>query len=308
MSEVKNQMVKKEERMMSMKTTKFNLPDKVRRNLTGGLLALVLIISMSAVSYSKDSLSNVTFKGMVKIPADSFMMGSNEGFKKPIHKVTLDAFYMDTTEVTQAEYKELMRVNPSKFKGNSNRPVETITWYDAVLYCNARSKRDGLESVYQYTRVIGKAGNGCKGLENLVIDFNKNGYRLPTEAEWEYACRAGTTTQYYWGDLMDGDYARWFKNSNGTTQPVGTKKPNAWGLYDMSGNVWEWCHDWYNRTYYASSPEKNPPGPNSGVRRVLRGGSWGSGDGCYLLSAGRSNGLPDLRGDGSGFRCVVARY
>jgi formylglycine-generating enzyme required for sulfatase activity len=249
--------------------------------------------------------------GMIKIPAGSFMMGSLDvvgapdeyiADEHPQHEVTLDSFYMDVTEVTQGDYEKLMRVNPSSFKGELNRPVEYVTWFDAVLYCNARSKRDGLDSVYSYTSIDGRAGNGCTELEGLEEDFSRNGYRLPTEAEWEYACRAGTKTHYYWGDGIVGDYCWYKENSKNETHPVGGKKPNAWGLNDMSGNVWEWCNDWYG-SYSATSETTNPTGPTSGRYRVLRGGSWHV-NFDYLRSAARNYNDTHYRYGNLGFRCV----
>jgi len=250
--------------------------------------------------------------GMVKIPAGSFMMGrldvaeTDDEFiadELPQHKVTLDSFYMDATEVTQGDYEKLMEVNPSSFKGELNRPVEYVTWFDAVLYCNARSKRDGLDSVYSYTSIDGIASDKCSELEGLEMDFSRNGYRLPTEAEWEYACRAGSTADYYWGNFIDGDYCWYQMNSKNETHPVGGKKPNAWGLYDMSGNVFEWCNDWYDSTYYGSGKMTDPTGPATGRYRVLRGGSWDSSV-AGLRSADRVIYLPYRRNSGYGFRCV----
>jgi formylglycine-generating enzyme required for sulfatase activity len=249
--------------------------------------------------------------GMAAIPAGSFMMGSIVGI--PVRKVTLDAFYIDITEVTQADYEALMGINPSYFKGDSKRPVESVTWYDAILYCNERSKRDGLDPVYQYTNIVKEKGM-CSYLENLTIDFNKNGYRLPTTAEWEYACRAGTTTTYYWGknNFKISQYAWTAENSSGTTHPVGMKKSNAWGLYDMIGNVLEWCHDYYHLPT-SKNPTRNPKGPDSpgyDNSRFLRGGSWARNQildpytsNCSLFTA-----VPGSYSNARGFRCVAVFY
>ncbi len=247
-------------------------------------------------------------KRQVPIASGSFTMGNTDYGDQFPHKVMIDSFSIDNMQVTQGDYKAIMGINPSYFKDNDTRPVECVTWYDAVLFCNARSKCDGLEPVYHYSKVHGKAGDGCRGLENLKIDYRKNGYRLPTEAEWEYACRAGTTTKYFWGDTMNGDFAWWAENAGVRTKPTGTKKPNAWDLYDMSGNVWDWCNDWYGEKYYAISPDKNPHGPDSGQWRVLRGGSWYRNNLCYLSSAIRFRNKPEGRNPYCGFRCVAVLF
>jgi formylglycine-generating enzyme required for sulfatase activity len=224
-------------------------------------------------------------------------MGDNGGEddEKPPHKVRLSAFYMDTREVTQKAYESLMEKNPSKAKG-PDKPVEQVDWYHAVLYCNLRSLKEGLTP--------------CYDPKTLACDFTATGYRLPTEAEWEYACRAGTSTRYSSGD----DPARlkaaaWFKaNANQTPHPAGQKAPNAWSLYDMHGNVAEWCHDVYQPDYYQKSESQNPPGPAQGAKRVLRGGSWRTNEeGCR--SAVRNHENPRFAdacfgSDSYGFRCV----
>ena len=265
---------------------------------------------------------NPTPPGMRHITGGTFQMGSTTGFpdEQPVHTVTVSSFYMDTTDVTQADYVALVGENPSLFTGNSRRPVEQVTWYDAVLYCNARSKRDHLDTVYSYLSVIGTPGNGCTGLDSLKIDFSKKGYHLPTEAQWEYACRAGSTTAYFWGDdstiTVRGLYSWYYENSPDSTQPVATKLPNAWGLYDMSGNVFQWCNDWYD--YYKSdSAQTDPTGPSEpgiyGYYHVVRGGSWLLNYGSWHVdglcrSAARATGNPGYFYQtnclGFGFRCA----
>ncbi|MBN2189148.1 MAG: SUMF1/EgtB/PvdO family nonheme iron enzyme, partial [Chitinispirillaceae bacterium] len=217
-----------------------------------GYSAYVLNVSKDMEVRAWFSLRPVHY-GMKLISGGTFSMGSMNGYgdEQPVHSVTVSSFYMDTTEVTQAEYAGLMGTNPSAFSsaaGWETRPVENLTWFDAVLYCNARSRSEGRDTVYSYVGINGIAGYGCSGLGSLAMDFAKNGYRLPTEAEWEYACRAGSATDYYWGGsyppataadtlAMDNN-AVWWHNSNFSTARVGTKLANAFGLYDMSGNVW----------------------------------------------------------------------
>ncbi len=247
---------------------------------------------------------------MVLIPAGDFLMGSNEQqvVEKPRHKVILDGFYIDATEVTQKQFVSLMDRNPAFHNDDPLKPVEQVTWFDAVLFCNARSKRDGLEPAYSYSRVeTDRDVKGrCRMLYDLTFDPSKSGYRLPTEAQWEYACRAGTSTTYSWGNEMNGDYLWWDRNSENSTHPVATKKPNPWGLYDMSGNVWEWTNDWFG--YYSEQTVNNPTGPEScGIERVLRGGSYKAHDNRYedlLTSATRGWTYPYAAWPSDGFRCA----
>jgi formylglycine-generating enzyme required for sulfatase activity len=261
------------------------------------------------IQLEKDTSS--PYPGMVYIPAGSFMMGSPDdkglAFEHPQHTVELDAFYMDTIPLTHKTYKELMGFNPSVWTGDEMLPIENVTWFDAIIYCNTRSEKDGLEPVYSYGTVSGTPGDSCFALENLTVDWTKTGYRLPTEAEWEYACRAGTTGDFYWGTDSIGDYAWWEGNSGLRTQPVGVKKPNAWGLHDMAGNIQEWCWDWFTEDYYSQSPAYSPKGPNDGIVKVLRGGSWYpyQDNAAHLRSANRSCNYTYYRRDAYGFRCVV---
>jgi formylglycine-generating enzyme required for sulfatase activity len=237
---------------------------------------------------------------MVVIPAGYFQMGSKSGREdeRPVHKVWIDSFLMDQHEVTQSEFEKLGQLeafpNPSHFKG-PNLPAEQVNLQMAALFCNARSKLEGLQPCYN---------------DNVECNFAANGYRLPTEAEWEYACRAASDDDYGFGNELRhiGDYGWFVDNSGKKTHPVGQKKANAWGLYDMHGNVAEWCHDIYDKTYYQSSPDKNPRGPAEGKEYVLRGGSWKSPADALRSSyrLGESPGFSDacLARDAIGFRCV----
>ncbi|MGD2174562.1 MAG: formylglycine-generating enzyme family protein [Candidatus Brocadiaceae bacterium] len=202
---------------------------------------------------------------MALMPAGEFVMGSAQGRpdEQPTREVKLSSFYIDTHLVTQEQYQTLMRANPSRWKGAKN-PVEQIRWSDAVRYLNARSEAEGLEP--------------CYDLKTWKCDFGAGGYRLPTEAEWEYACRAGTKTRYFFGDDAGklGAFA-WYKDNSGSRpRPVGQKLPNPWGLHDICGNVAEWCNDHYQPDAYKSGSSSDPRGPAAGKTRVLRGGSWDS--------------------------------
>ena len=201
---------------------------------------------------------------MVTIPGGSFRMGSNkhEWDERLAHDVILDRFYMSATEVTHHQFEAVMDYNASYFGGDENLPVENVDWFEAVLFCNRLSDINNRER--------------CYNEKTWKCDFSKNGYRLPTEAEWEYACRAGTKTLYHSGDGPEKlASAAWYNdNSAEKPHPVGQKEPNNWGLYDMHGNVWEWCNDWYDENYYQQSTDQNPPGPEHGKFRVIRGGAW----------------------------------
>jgi formylglycine-generating enzyme required for sulfatase activity len=235
---------------------------------------------------------------MVLIPAGRFKMGSDSGKadEAPLHEVEIDAFLMDRYEMTQRSYRRFDPINGSHFQNNLDNPVEMIRWDDAAIYCNKRSRDEGLEP--------------CYNEETFACNFAASGYRLPTEAEWEYACRAGTSGDYSFGSdarqLMQ--YAWIAENSDKRTHPVGEKKPNALGLYDMYGNVAEWCNDWYDKESYKSGPASNPRGPKDGTRRVLRGGAWNSqaGDCRSASRVGEKPGSEDacFARDAIGFRCV----
>jgi len=233
------------------------------------------------------------------LPRGEFQMGcdvSTHADQRPRHRVELESFLLGAYEVTQEQFETVMGINPSYFRGDS-RPVEQVSWNDAISFCNHLSLREGLP---QYYKVV--------GAEVSIVDPEGNGYRLPTEAEWEYACRAGGDGLYCFGDEEDklSEYA-WFGAEAGeTTHVVGGKRSNRWLLHDMHGNVFEWCWDRYDDTYYHTAPITDPQGPSRGPTRVNRGGSWGLAYGAmFCQSAFRSNHRPDAQFANLGFR--VAR-
>jgi len=262
------------------------------RSLIVSTLLFSLVGGFGLKAEARPSQTNSIGMKMVKIPSGSFMMGSpsSESGRKDDetqHRVTLTKdFYLMKHEVTQGEYEALMGKNPSEFSWcGSNCPVENVSWYDAVAYANALSDKEGLTRCY--------SGSG----DNIRWDKSCNGYRLPTEAEWEYAARAGAPTKY--AGSGDVDEVAWYKDNSGQyPHPVGQKKPNAWGLYDMSGNVYEWVWDWKG-SY--SGDATNPTGPSSGSSRVERGGSSFSVS-RYLRVAERYSDSPGLRQLDLGFR------
>lgn len=251
---------------------------------------------------------------LVLIPKGTFQMGSPPGEEgsqddERQHEVTLTQdYYLGAFEVTQAQYEKVMGNNPSWFQGDrvaqripakkhpqtgrtiederiipvdfSNHPVERVSWEDAVEFCKKLSK-------LPEEKAAGRV------------------YRLPTEAEWEYACRAGSKTAYSFGESAEspGDYAWFGRNSNNQTRPVGEKKPNAWGLYDMHGNVWEWCSDWYDK--YPKGAVSDPTGPREVSSRVYRGGSWDF-VAADCRSAVRFRVYPSGRGNNGGFRLALS--
>jgi formylglycine-generating enzyme required for sulfatase activity len=226
------------------------------------------------------------------IPAGAFRMGSpaseqdRDSDEGPQTQVTITrGFWMGRYEVTQAQYRKVMGNNPSHFSGD-NLPVELVSWHDATNYCGKLTEQE---------RAAGRLPAGYV-------------YRLPTEAEWEYACRAGTTTRLSYGDdpgySQLGNYAWYWANSGWQTHPVGQKQPNPWGLYDMHGNVWEWCWDCYGGSLPGGSVT-DLLGPASGSLRVFRGGRW-IGAGRLCRSANRNSYAPDDRDISIGFRAVLA--
>jgi len=240
-----------------------------------GLLIFLLFIT----SCRKNDVSEQKYLPleMINIPAGTFLIGSDKGYvvnESPRISINLNSFYISRYEITQFQYETIMKTNPSYYIWG-DCPVEQVTWFDAINFCNQLSIKEGLNQAYL--------------ISDSIVIWNKeaNGYRLPTEAEWEYACKAKTETDYYSGDMTRAEgtssidtalnKAGWYiANSEQITHIVGQKQPNAFGLYDMHGNVWEWCWDWFeDKSYlYLENNILNPSGKEIGIEKCLRGGSW----------------------------------
>lgn len=257
-----------------------------------GGLCLSMALAAPVVAGAEADVTAGT-ENMMRLPGGELAMGSKDGNtdEKPVHTVKLDPFYMDTYEVSQLEYEQMMDANPSRFKGD-DLPVDSVTWHEAKEYCGKVSKR------------------------------------LPTEAEWEFAAGGGSKSKFFWGDEIDGHFL-WYEGNSGVpvtkigekhakvfplhvsragggTHPVGQKSSNLFGLHDMSGNVWEWVWDWYHPKYYKLSKRiNNPGGPKNGKMKVNRGGSWYSGE-SQVRTAKRGAEEPNKRSNSLGFRCALS--
>lgn len=260
-----------------------------------------------------ETLPNGLTFNMVKVEGGRFWMGDDEGeysWEKPAHKIELDTFWIAQTQVKQALWEEIMQKNPSRYKGR-NRPVETINWYNCIEFCNSLSEKLGYDLAYELDKYR-KDPNNLSYLDDLKywvrLIPGSNGFRMPTEAEWEFTAQGGKakTEKLYAGSQALGKVAWYRGNSPDMSQPVGLRAPNELGLNGMTGNVWEWCWDWYDGGgYYERCFDKgvvvNPYGPESGRIRINRGGS------CYSYAtdcrvAYRGNGYPHRRSVDLGLR------
>lgn len=262
----------------------------------------------SATASATYTISGGTPGEMVLVPGGTFTMGDTRGEgssnELPTHSVTLNSFYIGKYEVTQEEYSQYMQPGyswSSDYGLGDNYPAYYVSWYAILKYCNLRSMAEGLTPVYSISGSTNPANWGSvptsinSTWNAAICNWNANGYRLPTEAEWEYAARGATNTpDYLYSGSDDINTVAWYNGNNSPygSKPVGTKAPNGLGLFDMSGNVYEWCWDWYSSNY-SSSPSSNPTGPASGSYRVQRGGYWyNSASRCRV--ARRNFGSPDF--------------
>jgi len=225
--------------------------------------------------------ANITDPGIEfqLVPGGCFQMGDSDGDadEKPVHRVCLDSYFIGKFEVTQGQWLKVMGYNPSFFSSCGNDcPVENVNWYDAQRFINKLNLQNGTT------------------------------YRLPTEAEWEYACRSGGKSERYCGSNTAVDSAWYDRNSNSKPHAAGQKLPNALGIHDMSGNVWEWVNDRFQREYYNDSPSHNPEGPAAGIKRGMRGGSWYN-DSKNVRSAVRGSDEPENRSINLGFRLAFTK-
>ena len=253
-------------------------------------IQIIVIIGQDSSNNFPIKINRLAKIESVEIPIGSFTMGSKNGLKDelPLHMVEISqSFIISIYEINQFVYEQVMGVNPSMAKDYS-LPVDSVNWIEAIQFCNKLSEIDGLTPAYKFFG------------ENVEWDTNANGWRLPTEAEWEYVCKAGKDGEYS-ADWSVDDLGWYNMNSGLHSHPSGRKMANEWGIFDMNGNLWEWCWDFYSSDYYQTSPSIDPKGPKSGSKHIARGGSWNDGN-SFTRAANRF--YPENSILSTGFRIV----
>lgn len=276
-----------------------------KENLAAFFLLLVFSAGFAQNKQEKGKPAPIDLNRYVLVEGGTFKMGTDKPVEKheaPVHDVQVNSFYLGKTEVTFDEYDAYTKATgkdaaPSGDWGRGNTPVFMVNWFDAVNYCNWLSNKENLSKYYK-----------VDGANVSIIDTAK-GYRLPTEAEWEFAARGGSKTKgtFFAGGNTIGEVGWYVDNADGRTHPVATKVPNELGLYDMTGNVWEWVWDYYSENYYQNPAVPNPQGPATGTYRVMRGGAWYN-YGNYAQVVTRQNHDPGFRQNSVGFRVARTYY
>lgn len=265
----------------------------------------IFLTTTAILSLGLSSFYSLMPTQMVKIEGGKFLMGSkDEDYtadtdEQKQHEVNVGNFEISKFEVTVWDWKQYVKATKKKMPTApkwgwiDTNPMNNITWNEAITYCNWLSKKEGLTPAYKMNGPL------------VVCNFDANGYRLPTEAEWEYAAKGGKLSKSFkYSGSNTLDEIAWHKaNSNGTPHTVGTKLPNELGIYDMTGNVWEWCWDWYNKDYYKIEKNENPKGPEMGDKRTVRGGSWDSSPN-FARPSNRISTYPSKTHEFYGFRLV----
>jgi len=284
-------------------------------NKNNGTIDSLLLSDVKSISFKSGSSS--TLQDMVQVTGGTFQMGGTvELVEQPVHPVTVGSFNIDKYEITYEKwtqvatwaathgYTDLPAGQNGYYPSGTNNPVTVVSWYDILKWCNARSEKDGLTPVYYTSNTLATIYR--TGQVNLAVDAVKwtaNGYRLPTEAEWEFAARGGTQSQgYTYSGSNTIDNVAWYNTNSGNhSHTIGTKSANELGIYDMTGNAWEWCWDWSGA--YGASAQTDPKGATVGPNRVVRGGSFDYWDTTCPV-AYRYSGYPGEQIGNRGFRCV----